>query len=99
MPPAAERLAHPLQKQRIVIVAQYLLVDDRDGKVLAELASPQQALRLLRQLKHQPDDGPPVSLVKIDHEESSLTEITSMVSVRPLLPLMAPPRTNQRRDR
>ena len=70
-------------------MARYLLVDDRDGRVLAELASPQQAVRLLSRLKDTPQGGPPVRVVRLDHQQGSLTEVTSMVSMRPLLSVIA----------
>jgi hypothetical protein len=68
---------------------RYLLVDDRDGRVLAELASPQQAVRLLGHLAQNLQESPPVSVVRLDHQQGSLTEVTSMVSMRPLLSVTA----------
>jgi hypothetical protein len=77
-------------------VARYLLVDDRDGGVLAEFASAAQAMALLRQamgllsrLERTPQGAPPLSLVRLDHQQGSRTEVFSMVSMRPLAPLMA----------
>jgi hypothetical protein len=98
MPPASGRLGHTWHWKSSLIVARYLLVDDTDGRVLAELASPQQAIRLLGHLARQPNEGPPVSVVKIDHQESSLTEVTSMVSVRPLATPTGRPKTTPSRD-
>jgi hypothetical protein len=66
-------------------MVRYLLVDDTDGRVLAELASPVQAARLLARQVRNPDRAPPVSLVRLDHQQGSLSDITSMVSIR-LLP-------------
>jgi hypothetical protein len=70
-------------------IVRYLLVDDRDGRVLAELASPQQAARMLGRHAHDPDGDPPVSVVRVDHQAGTLTDVTSMVSVRPLPLLVA----------
>ena len=70
-------------------MARYLLVDDRDGWVLAELASAQQAVRLLGRLGRNPHGSPTVSVVRLDHQQGDLTDVTSMVSMRPLPPLVA----------
>jgi hypothetical protein len=70
-------------------VARYLLVDDRDGRVLAELASAHQAVRLLGLLECNPHADPPVSLVRLDHQQGGLIGVTSTVSMRPLPPPMA----------
>jgi acetylornithine/succinyldiaminopimelate/putrescine aminotransferase len=69
-------------------MVRYLLVDDRDGKVLAELASAQQAALLLGRLERNPHEAPKVSLVRLAHQQGSLIDITSMVSVRLLPPLV-----------
>jgi hypothetical protein len=69
-------------------MARYLLVDDRDGRVLAELASAQQAVLLLGLLERNPQRTPKISMVRLDHQRGNLTDITSMVSVRPLPPLV-----------
>jgi len=71
-------------------MARYLLVDETDGSVVAKLASRQLAIRLRDRLARQPDGGPPVSLVRIDDQDSDLTEATSIVSVRPLASLVQP---------
>ena len=71
-------------------MVRYLLLDDRDGRVLAQLAGPQQAARVLARLARSPDDGPRVSVVRVDHQYGDLTEVTSLVSVRPLPPLVTP---------
>jgi hypothetical protein len=72
-------------------VAHYLLVDDRDGSVLAELSGPQQALRLLARHGGQSQGSLPVSVVRVAHEERSLAGVTSIVSMRTLPPLHARP--------
>ena len=69
-------------------MVRYLLVDDRDGSVLAELPSAQQAARELARHAGSQDADSQVSVVRLDHQQGSLTEITSMVSVRPLPPLI-----------
>jgi hypothetical protein len=69
-------------------VARYLLVDDRDGRVLGELASARQAVRLLGLLDPSPDGDPPLSVVRLDHQQGSLTDVRSWVSTRPLPPLI-----------
>jgi hypothetical protein len=66
-------------------MVRYLLVDDRDGRVLAELASAQHAAWAAMQAIR---GDSPVSVVRLDHEEGSLTDITSMTSMRPLPPLI-----------
>ena len=65
-------------------VAQYLLVDDRDGSVIAELASPEQAARLLSRM--EPQGGPPISVVRVERHSGDLTDISSIVAMRPLPP-------------
>jgi hypothetical protein len=65
-------------------MVRYLLVDDRDGRVLAELASPSQAARVLARNAPDRRGDPPVSVVRLAHQQDSLSEITSMVSMRPL---------------
>jgi hypothetical protein len=73
-------------------VPNYLLVDDRDGRILAELASAGQAARLLGRLERTA----PVRLWRVDHRQNELTEVTSVVSARPLPPLMARPARRRR---
>jgi hypothetical protein len=70
---------------------RYLLVDDRDGRVLAELASAEQAVRLLGRFARMPHASSTVSLVQLDDHQGSLTGISSTVSMRPLPPLMEKP--------
>ena len=69
-------------------MVSYLLVDDKTGKVLAELAGAREVVRLLRGIGRNPHGSPAVSLVRVDHQEGNLTDITSMVSVRTLPPLV-----------
>jgi hypothetical protein len=83
---------HYVERRRraaLAIVVRYLLVDDRDGRVLAELASAQQAMRLLCRFPRNPHGSPAVSVVRLNHQQGTLTDTTSMVSVRPLPPFMA----------
>ena len=70
-------------------MARYLLVDDRDGSVLAELASAEQAARMLARHAGSPDSGSGVSVVRLNHQQGSLTSVTSIVSMRPLPSLMS----------
>jgi hypothetical protein len=70
-------------------MVRYLLVDDRDGTVLAEFASPRQAARLLARQGRDALAQPPVSLVRVAHDQGGLSDVSSMVSVR----LLAPPVT------
>ena len=72
-------------------MVRYLLVDDRDGRVLAELAGAHQATRVLARHAREPHDEPPVSVVRLDHQQGSLTDITSMVTMRQLPPPMTRP--------
>ena len=74
-------------------MVRYLLIDDRDGSVLAELASPLQAARVLARQARDWHGDPPVSLVRVAHEQGSLSGVTSMVSVRPLPPPTTRPST------
>jgi hypothetical protein len=65
-------------------MAQYVLVDDRDGSVIAELASPEQAARLLRRLEAMPQGAPPMRLVRLNRRRRELSEVSSVVAIRPL---------------
>jgi hypothetical protein len=69
-------------------MVHYLLVDDRDGSVLAEIASARQALQLLSRLGGDPHEAPPISVVRLQHEQGDLSDVSSIVSARPLQPLM-----------
>jgi hypothetical protein len=59
-------------------MAQYLLVDDREGQVVAELASAEQAARLLSRIQSSAQGNPPLSVVRVDR--------SSVVELRPLSP-------------
>jgi hypothetical protein len=61
---------------------EFLVVDDTDGRVLAELWSAEEALKVLEEL----DPSEPISLVRLDSAGGSLVHEDSSVSVRPLLP-------------
>jgi hypothetical protein len=68
-------------------VPQYLLVDDTDGRILAETASAVQAVLLQNRLERTAH----VALWRVDQQQGELGEVTSWVSARPLPPLMARP--------
>jgi hypothetical protein len=68
-------------------VARYVLVDDRDGRVLAELASAEQAVRMFGRFARSPGGDAQVSVVRLDHQQGGLSEVTSVVSMRPLPPV------------
>jgi hypothetical protein len=69
-------------------MVRYLLVDDTDGSVLAELASADQAGRVLARLALSQHGDPPISVVRTDHHRGSLTDVASTISMRPLPSLM-----------
>ena len=77
-------------------MARYLLIDHTNGRVLAQLAGPQQAARVLAQLARSPADPARLSVVRTDHQHSELTETTSLISVRPLPPLVTAPTATKR---
>ena len=60
----------------------FLIVDDTDGRVLAELWSAAEALKVLAEL----DPSEPISLVRLESGGGSLVHQDSVVSVRPLFP-------------
>jgi hypothetical protein len=64
---------------------RYLLVDERDGRVIGEAASAAQAAQLRRRLETPLDAR--ISLVRLDHEQDRLSAVSSMVAMRPLSPL------------
>jgi hypothetical protein len=66
-------------------MAEYLLVDDRDGSVIAELTGAEQAARLLSRLYAMPEP-PPVGVVKIDRKSGQMSDVSSVVGMRPLSP-------------
>jgi hypothetical protein len=59
----------------------FLLVDDSDGRVLAAIADPIEALRALDDLK---EDHPELCLVRFDGQQGSLIGAESTTRVRPL---------------
>jgi hypothetical protein len=59
---------------------QYLVVDDTDGRILAELSSATEALQLLADL----DPSQRISIVKLDSSGGTLVQHDSIVAVRPL---------------
>jgi hypothetical protein len=61
---------------------QYLVVDDTDGRILAELSSVRDALQLLADL----DPSQRISIAKLDSGGSTLVHHDSIVAVRPLFP-------------
>jgi hypothetical protein len=67
-------------------MAEYLLVDERDGGVIAKLAGPEQAQRLLSRLGVQPQGPPQVSVVRLDRTSGQFSEVSSLVAMRPLTP-------------
>jgi hypothetical protein len=85
---ARESVSIPCEQPPLSMV-RYLLVDNRDGRVLTELASAEQAVRLLGRVIRDPHGDPAVRLMRLDHQQGSLAETTSMVSIRPLPPHMA----------
>jgi hypothetical protein len=76
----------PEGKQELPV--PYLLVDDTDGRVLAEVTSAEEALRILVEL----DPSQQVSLVKVDSSGGSFVHADSQVAMRPLFPNLRPPR-------
>ena len=73
-----------------------MLVDDRDGRVLAELRSAEQALRMIGRFARSPAGHDRVSVVRLDHQQGDLGEVTSVMSMRPLAPVTVRPRDNVR---
>ena len=67
-------------------MAEYLLVDDRDGSVIAELAGAEQAARLLSRLDVTHHGAPPVSIVRLDRRSGQAGDVSSVVAMRPLSP-------------
>ena len=63
---------------------QYVLVDDRDGSVIAELPSLEQAARLLKRVEGVSKEGPPISVARLDRRRGALTDVSSSVAIRPL---------------
>ena len=69
----------PSRKQ---VDPEYLVVDDTDGRVLAELSTAEEALQLLAEL--DPRQG--ISVVKLDSYDGGFVHYDSRVAVRPLFP-------------
>jgi hypothetical protein len=65
---------------------RYLLVDEREGRVIGEAASPALAAQLRRRLETARGDAQ-ISLVRLNHEQNRLSAVSSMVAMRPLSPL------------
>ncbi len=63
---------------------RYQVVDDRDGTLLAEHASPEQALRSFGRFVRNPHVRARVSVVVLEHELGGMAAVTSMRSVRSL---------------
>jgi hypothetical protein len=66
-------------------VQGFVLVDDRDGRVIAQIADPAEAFRLLDELEkaHRELAGA-LCLVKFDGREGSLVGTKTTTRVRPL---------------
>jgi hypothetical protein len=62
------------------MVVPYLVVDDTDGRILAEVSSVEEALRLLASL----ESSERVSLIRLDSGGNSLAHADSWVAIRPL---------------
>ena len=71
---------------------RYLLVNDRDGRVLAELASVEQALRLLERIgRRRPALAAGVSLVRFSESQGSVVGTSTSASLRVLPELPGAP--------
>jgi hypothetical protein len=63
----------------------FLVVDDRDGRVLAEIADPVDAFRILDELNEDhPELAGAFCLVRFDGHQGSLIGTESTTRVRPL---------------
>ena len=63
----------------------FLLVDDRDGRVLEEIGNPAEAFRLLDELKQDyPELAGTLCLVRFDGRHGSLIGTETTTRVRPL---------------
>ena len=61
----------------------YLLVDDSDGRVLAEFDSAERALRLVERLRgRNPDAAAQLCLVHFDDRAGSLSSVSSSLTLR-----------------
>ena len=66
-------------------VQGFLLVDDRDGRVLAEIVDPVEAFRVLDELKQDyPELGGTLCLVRFDGRKGSLIGTETTTRVQPL---------------
>ena len=65
-------------------MVRYQIVDDRDGTLLAEHASPEQALRSFGRFVRNPHVRARVSVVRLDHELGGIAKVSSMRSTRSL---------------
>ena len=64
-----------------------LLVDDRDGRIVAELESQEQALRLLESLaRDDPDTADALCIVAFHDHQGAMVATDSSVTIRPLRP-------------
>lgn len=62
-----------------------LLVDDRDGRVVAELESQEQGLRLLEAMARDDPDTPAyLCIVSFGDRQGEILGVDSSVTVRPL---------------
>ena len=63
----------------------FLLVDDRDGRVLLEIADPIEAFRALDELRLKaPDLAEAICLVRFDARQGSLVGTETTTRMRPL---------------
>lgn len=63
----------------------FLLVDDRDGRVLLELSDPVEALRVLDELEQDdPERARTLSLVRFEGRRGSLIGTERTTRIRPL---------------
>ena len=62
-----------------------LLVDDRDGRVVAELESQDEALRVLEALAREEASIPEYyCLVELDSRDGTIVGVDSSIKIRPL---------------
>ena len=63
----------------------FLVVDDRDGRVLEEICDPVEAFRVLDELKQDhPEHARTLCLVRFDGRQGSLIGTETTTRVRPL---------------
>jgi hypothetical protein len=71
--------------ERLVLGMPLLLVDDRDGRVVAELESHEQGLRLLEALARDDPDTPGyLCIVSFSDRQGAVMGVDSSVTIRPL---------------